>query len=188
VAEVLKKTYNISSKSAVLDIGCAKGFLLYDLRELTHCDVKGMDISSYAISHALEGFGDYQSKRVPNLNSDQSQGLERLARDELLPNMIIGSADRLPWADNSFDLVLSINTAHNLCLLSCTDSIKEMIRVCKDKKSMFIQLDAFRNDSERSTMENWNLTAKTILSVEEWLHLFKQIDYKGDYFWTTFKA
>ncbi|MFH1583678.1 MAG: hypothetical protein ABIA56_00945, partial [Actinomycetota bacterium] len=65
-------------------------------------------------------------------------------------------------------------------------AIKEMMRVCKNEKNMFIQVDAYRTEDERKTIENFNLTAKTILSVDEWLKLFEEIEYKGNYYWTIF--
>jgi ubiquinone/menaquinone biosynthesis C-methylase UbiE len=180
VAKKIKDIYNLKENNSVLDIGCAKGFLVYDLKELIPgITVLGLDISSYSLNNALDGFDKY-IRRTKNIEVF----LEDNLRKEISPFLIKGSADELPWSDNSFDLVLSINTLHNLPLDRCEKAIKEMIRVSKNKEKMFIQVDSYRNNKEQEAIFNWNLTAQTILSTEEWTNLFKKNNYKGDYFWT----
>ena len=168
VVEKLREVYGINERSSILDVGCAKGFLVYDLKDMVPgVKTVGIDISNYAINHAMDGHED------------------QTAKEKILPFLIEGSADFLPWADNSFDVVLSINTIHNLPLERCKKAIKEMMRVCRTNK-MFIQVDAYRNNDEKELMEAWNLTGETILSAEDWIKLFKEVGYEGDYFWTTF--
>jgi hypothetical protein len=79
--------------------------------------------------------------------------------------------------------VISINTIHNLEINDCIQALKEIERVSKGKS--FITVDAFRTDEEKSRMFDWNLTAKTILSVVEWEALFVEVGYTGDYYWFT---
>ncbi len=119
--------------------------------------VAGIEISEYAINQA--------DKKV-------------------FPFLTKGSADNLPYPDNSFDVVLSINTAHNLPKEKCKKAIQEMRRVCKPNGNMYIQVDAYRTPEEKERMEQWVLTAELAMSVDEWLEFFKEIGYKGDYFWT----
>lgn len=139
----------------VLDVGCGKGFMLYDISRLVH-DVKvaGLDISRYAIEHGLA---------------------------EVRPHLVVGDAKSLPYASNSFDLVISINTVHNLELGECKNAIREISRVSKG--SAFITVDAYSNEDEKERMMAWNLTAKTILSVDDWKTLFEEVGYEGDFFW-----
>ena len=87
----------------------------------------------------------------------------------------------MPYEDDSFDYVISINTIHNLDLDECKKALKEIQRV--SKKDAFITVDAYNNANEKIKMFEWNLTAKTILSVEEWKKLFDETGYTGDYFW-----
>lgn len=139
----------------VLDVGCAKGFMLYDFSRLVKdVRVAGLDISRYAIEQSLA---------------------------EVKPYLVVGDARSLPYATSSFDLVISINTVHNLELDDCKAAIREICRVSKGRA--FITVDAYSNEVEKERMMAWNLTAKTILSVDEWKTLFEEVGYEGDFFW-----
>lgn len=149
------KHFALSPNSIVLDVGCAKGFMLYDFTQLVPgIEVQGLDISEYAINNAKE---------------------------EVKANLQVGNAVKLPYEDNSFDAVFSINTVHNLELDDCATALQEIMRVSKGKA--FITVDAFRNDEEKERMFAWNLTAKTIMHVDEWKAFFKKVGYTGDYYW-----
>lgn len=147
--------FNLNKNLKVLDVGCAKGFMLFDLKEaIPNIEVEGVDISSYAIENAKE---------------------------EIKPFLKVANAKKLPYEDNSFDLVISINTIHNLEKEECAKALKEIERVSKGKS--FITVDAYRNEEEKEAMFAWNLTAKTIMSVDEWKKFFKDVGYTGDYYW-----
>ena len=151
----LKEYWKLNSSSSVLDVGCAKGFFLYDLKKkIPKIKVAGVDISKYAIK---------ESKK------------------EIKKFLKVCSADKLPFKDNSFDYVISINTIHNLPKKRCEKTLTEINRVAKKKS--FITVDAYRNNKEKKRMYDWNLTAKTILSVKNWKKLFKKNNFKGDYYW-----
>ena len=147
--------YALTENCRILDVGCAKGFMLYDLQHLLpKAQLSGIDISTYAISEAIE---------------------------EIRPSLEIGSADTLPYQDDSFDLVISINTIHNLPINRCKKALQEIQRVtCRDA---FITVDAWRNERERENLLKWNLTALTYMHVDEWVALFSEIGYTGDYWW-----
>ena len=147
--------WKLNSKSSVLDVGCAKGFMLYDIKKLIPgIKVSGIDISHYAVNSADEKISKF---------------------------LQVGNAKSLPYDDNSFDVVISINTIHNLDKDECGMAIREISRV--SKINSFITVDAFRTEEEKRRMFEWNLTAKTILSVDEWKKFFKENNYTGDYFW-----
>jgi len=147
--------FNLNSSSRVLDVGCAKGFFLHDLQEaLPGIDVNGIDISQYAIDNSIESV---QSK------------------------VRLGDARQLEFPDSSFDFVMSINTIHNLDRDDCAKALTEIQRVSGGKS--FITVDAYRNETERERMEAWNLTALTMMSVDEWKEFFKEVGYDGDYYW-----
>ena len=184
IVKRLQELYDINSESAILDIGCAKGFLLYDLQEIIpRINVAGIDISEYALNNAMGGYGKYLVTNL-GISQEKASKLEEKAKRKILPHMIKGSAEKLPWPDNSFDVVLSINTTHNLSEDKIKQSIYEMNRVCRNPNNMFIQLDSYRTPEEKERMENWVLTAETMKDIDGWLNLFKESGYKGDYFWT----
>ena len=157
VVLTFKDFWKIKEGDSLLDIGCAKGFMIYDFyRQIEGIKLKGIDISNYAIENSHE---------------------------EIKKFLSVADAKSLPFDDGSFDHVISINTIHNLDIDDCIKAIKEIIRV--SKKNTFITVDAFKSDEEKKRMFDWNLTAKTILSVDEWKNLFKEIGYEGDFFWFT---
>ena len=149
------KHFNLNENSKVLDVGCAKGFMLFDMKEsIPNITIEGIDISSYAIENAKE---------------------------EIKQFLRVGNAKELPYEDNSFDVVISINTIHNLEKKECAKALQEIQRVSKGKS--FITVDAYRNEEEKEAMYAWNLTAKTIMSVDEWIAFFEEVGYTGDYYW-----
>lgn len=155
VVPSFERYWDLSSSDSLLDVGCAKGFMLYDFKRLIKgLKVKGIDISKYAIENSLEQVKEFVS---------------------------VGDAKALNFGDNEFDYVISINTVHNLEVEDCKKALKEISRVAK--KGSFITVDAYRNDEEKKKMYEWNLTAKTILSIEDWKNLFKEINFDGDYYW-----
>ena len=155
VIPTFQEYYNLNNYSKILDVGCAKGFMLHDFKKLIPgIHIKGIDISEYAINNCI--------KDVEN-------------------DVSVADARSMPFDDNTFDLVISINTVHNLNLKDCKKALNEITRV--SKRSCFITVDAFTNDEEKEAMFSWNLTAKTILHVNDWKKLFIEVGYHGDYYW-----
>ena len=128
--------------------------MLYDFLQYNNKFSIQVDISNYAISNSMP---------------------------EVKANLEVGNAKELNFENNSFDLVISINTIHNLEKPECAKSLKEIERV--SKKNKFIIVDAYRNEDEKKRMYAWNLTAKTIMHVNEWKVFFEENDYTGDYYW-----
>jgi len=121
---------------------------------MPHLTTTGIDISAYAIEHAIE---------------------------TVKPFLRVGNAKELPYEDNSFDLVISINTIHNLPLEECKQALREIQRV--SRQHAFITVDAWRTEAERTRMLQWNLTALTYMHVHDWQKLFAEVGYTGDYYW-----
>tara|TARA_Y100000746_G_C15427341_1_gene416958 strand:+ start:564 stop:1223 length:660 start_codon:yes stop_codon:yes gene_type:complete len=158
VAKDIKKFFKLQKSSKLLDIGCAKGFLINDLIDID-VDAYGLEISKYAIENSMEN----------------THG-----------RIHLGNAIKLPFPSNSFDCVISINTIHNLTRSNCIKSIKEMVRVCKTNK-IFIQVDSYLNKKQKKIFEEWVLTAKYHDYPKNWKNLFEASGYKGYYNWTIIK-
>ena len=155
VVPTFRDYYSLTGESAVLDVGCAKGFMVRDFKELIPgISVNGIDISDYAIGCAEEDISD---------------------------DLKVADARELPFDDASFDLVVSINTIHNLDREGVVQALGEIERV--SHSFSYVTVDAYRNEEERERMMKWNLTARTILSDSEWVGLFAEAGYKGDYYW-----
>jgi len=147
--------YHLAPDAAVLDVGCAKGFMLHDFREIMpQVSVSGIEISQYALDNSME---------------------------DVKPFLRQGNAKQLPYDGNSFDLVISINTVHNLPLVECKQALQEIERVSRGNS--FIMVDAWRDDPEKEIMFKWNLTGLTIMHVDDWESLFDEVGYTGDYTW-----
>jgi ubiquinone/menaquinone biosynthesis C-methylase UbiE len=154
VANDIVLHFGLKPGDRVLDVGCAKGFLVKDLLALG-IDAYGVDVSNYALMKC---------------------------EPEVVGRLQIGNAESLPFPDKSFDAVLSINTIHNLSRESCKLALHEIERLAPGNS--FVQVDSYRTQEQKKVFESWVLTAKFYDYPSGWLHLFKEAGYTGDYFWT----
>ena len=155
VVPTFQKRYGLTGESSLLDVGCAKGFMLKDFAEaIPGMTVAGIDVSDYAIANAVEGMEHFVQ---------------------------VADARDLPFEDDSFDLVVSVNTIHNLERVEVVDSLREIQRV--SRRWSFVVVDAYRDATEKDRIDAWNLTALTVLSTDDWVDLFREAGYTGDYFW-----
>lgn len=155
VARTIVDHFALAPGDRVLDVGCAKGFLMSEMQRTEQLDVWGLDISQYAIEHAHE----------------DARG--RIVR---------GCASRLPMRDGSMAAVLAINVVHNLERDDCVRAVREIERVAPGRG--YIQVDAWRSAIERQAMLDWVLTARTLGSDAFWRELFDEAGYTGAYHWT----
>jgi ubiquinone/menaquinone biosynthesis C-methylase UbiE len=156
VAEDIVKHFSLRAGDRILDVGCAKGFLVKDLQKACPgLEAFGIDISEYALMNC---------------------------EPEVVGRLHLGSAVRLPFPANSFDAVISINTVHNLERHELVTALKEIERLAPGKG--FVQVDSYRDPEQRALFEEWVLTAKFHDYPEGWVNLFNEAGYTGDYYWT----
>ena len=156
VAKDIITHFGLKPGDRVLDVGCGKGFLAKDL--ILVCpglEAFGLDISEYALMNC---------------------------EPEVVGRLHLGTADKLPFPDNSFSAVISINTTHNLPRQRCIKAVKEIERLAPGKG--FIQVDSYRTPEQKEIFESWVLTAEFHDYPEGWIELFKEAGYTGDYYWT----
>ncbi|UCH74981.1 MAG: class I SAM-dependent methyltransferase [Rhodospirillales bacterium] len=155
VIPTMQAHFGLTAASSVLDVGCGKGFMMHDMAALIPgITVKGVDISEFAIEHAIE---------------------------DMRPHVQVADARELPFDDDSFDVVISINTVHNLARDECGRALREIMRVSRGRA--FVTVDAWRTDAEKEAMIAWNLTAQTMMHVDDWISFFAEVGYTGDYYW-----
>lgn len=155
VARNLIRHYGLKNGDRVLDVGCGKGFLLFEMKKLLDgLNVSGIDISPYAIENAKE---------------------------EIRPFLAAGKAQELPYEDHSFDLVISITTLHNLHIDDLEKAICGIERVKKPGGKSYIVVESYRNEQEKDNLLNWQLTCECFYTPEEWEWLFDRFGYTGDH-------
>lgn len=153
VADRIAAHYGLKAGDRVLDVGCGKAFLLYDLtKAVPGLIVRGLDVSAYAVENAKE---------------------------EVRPFLDVGNATHLPYPDASFDLVLSLNTLHNLYCYDLEKALHEVMRVGRRHK--FICVESYRNEVEKANLLYWQLTCEAFNTPEEWAWWFAHSGYDGDH-------
>ena len=159
VAEEMVRYYGLRPGASILDVGCGKGFLLYEFTQvLPGARVAGLDISEYAVAHA---------------------------KDEVRPFLRVGIAARLPFDARSFDLVISINTLHNLYIYDLVSALREIERVARGPR--YVVVEAYRNEREKVNLMYWQLTCRAFHTPEEWEWIYAQAGYTGDYSFIVFE-
>jgi ubiquinone/menaquinone biosynthesis C-methylase UbiE len=153
VAKKLVETYHLPADAKILDVGCGKGFLMYEFtRLLPHSEVTGFDISDHALNHGKEEV--------------RSKVFEHRAQDTY------------PFPDKHFDLVVSLTTFHNLAVYDLKKGLRDMERVAKNK---YLVVEAYRDEQELFNLQCWALTCESFFTPDEWVWLFNEFGYTGDY-------
>lgn len=153
VAEAMARHYGLAAGQRVLDVGCGKGFLLYEFSQVVPgLEVAGLDISEYAIENAKE---------------------------EVRPFLKVGHARSLPFADRSFDLVVSINTLHNLECFDLDAALREIERVSRRHK--YLVVESYRTEEEKANLLYWQLTCESFHRPAGWEWWFQRTGYTGDW-------
>jgi ubiquinone/menaquinone biosynthesis C-methylase UbiE len=156
VAEDMVRHFGLKPGDRVLDVGCAKGFLVKDLLKVCPgLEAFGLDISEYALMKC---------------------------EPEVVGRLHLGNATRLPFPDKSFNAVISLNTVHNLERTELITALREIERLAPRRG--FVQVDSYRTPEQRALFEEWVLTAKFHDYPDGWVKLFREAGYTGDYYWT----
>lgn len=153
IAQDMVRHYGLKAGDKILDVGCGKAFLLYEFTQAAPgIEIAGLDISQYALDHAKE---------------------------EIKPFLRDGNCTELPYKDNSFDFVFSLNTFHNLANMELNKAIKEVERVGRGAK--YICVESYRNEREKANLIYWQLTCESFHRPEGWVWEFERADYTGDW-------
>lgn len=155
VAQDIFLKYGLKDDAKILDIGCAKGFLLKDIKDLyPSAEVWGLDISGYALEEAY------------NLG---------------LNNLILGNAASLPFEDKAFDFIFCNNSLHNI--LNINETIVSLKEISRVGKSAWVSIAAYVTEEEKERIDSWAVVATTYMSQNNWLRMFDVSGYDYDYYW-----
>lgn len=158
IVKKMIKYYKLKENAKILDIGCAKGFMLYDFKKnIPKSTIRGIDVSKYCKKEAHPLVRKY---------------------------ITVGNCKKLPYKDNYFDLVVSISTVHNLEEKYIKQALSEIIRV--SKTNIYLRVKAYKTLKQKKIIDNWNLVAKSNLSEKKWIKLFKEVKFKGEYSFSKF--
>lgn len=153
LAEKMAAHYGLKADDRILDIGCGKGFLLYEFTQaVPGLRVAGLDISAYGIENAKE---------------------------EVRPCLQVGDCRALPYADGEFDLVLSLGAFHNLPIEGVFQALGEMQRVGRGPG--YFMVESFRTEREKANLLYWQLTCQSFHSPESWAWIADRAGYRGDH-------
>ena len=159
-AEAMAEYYGLKPGDKILDVGCGKGYLLYEFTQaVPGVEVTGIDISKYAIEHS---------------------------KDEVKPFLHTGNAVSLPFDDDTFDFVVSITTFHNLYNYELRKAFQEIQRVGKGNRKHVI-VESYRDEREKANLLYWQLTCRTFYTPEEWEWFMEESGYVGDYSYIVFR-
>ncbi|MDP2330651.1 MAG: class I SAM-dependent methyltransferase [Reyranella sp.] len=154
LAERLAAHYDLKAGERILDVGCGKGFLLHELSQVVPgLVVEGLDISAYALANA---------------------------KPEIQEKLHLGTADALPFADKSYDAVVSLGTLHNLPVERALKAFAEIARVSREARN-YVMVESFRNEREKTNLMYWQLTCESLLSIASWEWIMGQAGYRGDH-------
>jgi SAM-dependent methyltransferase len=154
VADEFVAHYDLRPGDRILDVGCGKSFLLFEFtRSVRGIDVSGIDVSEYGLENAKAEVRDF---------------------------LELANANALPYDDQSFDFVYSVNVLHNLKIQDLFKSLKEIGRVGRDGRA-HVTVESYRNEREKANLLYWQLTCESFYSPSEWEWIFEQSGYLGDY-------
>ncbi|MDA9663196.1 class I SAM-dependent methyltransferase [bacterium] len=159
IAKKIIKHFKLNNNSKILDAGCGKGYLLYEIKQiLPNIKIVGFDISRYGIKNSHPKIKKYL------FNHDINQ--------------------KTNFKNKEFDLVISLGCLHNLKIYNLVKTIREIVRIGKKN---YIMVESYRNDKELFNLQCWALTCQSFFSDDQWIWLLKSSGYKGCFEFIHFK-
>ncbi len=157
IAKKITNEYNLDNKSSFLQLGCEKGFLLHDLKNiLPNLKIHGLETSDYAVKNSMEDVKKYIRKTKNYID--------------------------LEYEDNKFDFILALGVVYTHNLSDAIQCLKEIQRIGKGKS--FITLASCETMKDYWLFRQWTLLGTTILPKNDWIEVLNHANYTGDYYFT----
>ena len=161
IAKKIANEYNLDNKSSFLQLGCEKGFLLHDLKNiLPNLKIRGLETSDYAVNNSMEDVRKYISKTKNYIN--------------------------LEYEENKFDFILALGVVYTLNLSDAIQCLKEIQRISKGKS--FVILASYETIQDYWLFRQWTVLGSTILLKNDWIEVLNHVNYTGDYYFTSAKS
>ncbi len=153
VAKKIIKKFKLNNNSKILDIGCGKGYLLFEIKKiLPNIYIAGFDRSKYALKNAHK---------------------------EIKENLILHNAKKkYPFKNKYFDLAISLGCFHNLEINDLKFNLNEIQRI---SNKSYIMIESYRNEKELFNLQCWALTCESFFSKKEWEWIFREFKYNNFY-------
>ena len=101
------------------------------------------------------------------------------AKEEIKKDLFIHQAQKpYPFKNKQFDLVISLGCLHNLEIHELKVALSEIERV---GKKGYVMLESYRNEKELFNLQCWALTCESFFSKKEWIWIYNNFGYTGDY-------
>ena len=156
IVERLIDNYDLGAESKLLDVGCAKGYLVNDFNLNTAVGAaSGVDISAYPLICGT--------------------------RENMQGTFICCNATNLPFEDKSFEIVVCKDTLHNL--LTENELLKALAELQRVAKKAWVRVGAYNTEEQKEKLDNWATFATCYFKPEKWMELFAKAGFQGDYDW-----
>ena len=136
---------------------------------------KILDLGSMDINGTIKNQIDFESSYI---GADLEPGKN--------VDVVLENPYKLPFEDNSFDFVIAFASIYMLNFSGVLSALREIQRVCKG--TSYVTLGAYQTKEKKELFLEWTLLGTTILHKDEWLEVFQETGYTGDYFFTSAKS
>lgn len=148
--QMMITNYSLKPGMKVLEVGCAKGFILFEFFKLDYY-VKGVDLSQYAVDNS-----------IPSVK----------------PHLLCQSCIALPFLDDEFDFVYSKEMLPHLSEEEIELAILELMRVTKGN-SIFLEIQVSKDTESAELINKWDRTHKTVRTAKWWKNKLNTLQYEG---------
>lgn len=137
----------LDKNDKIIELGCAKGFILYEFWKLGFRNILGQDVSNYAIKNS----------------KTEIKGM-------LMPKCI----SKIEAKDNSVKLLFSKEVLPHLSIQKMMKTFNEISRVIKDDGIIYLEIQTGSDKQALNKMRLWDPTHKIVKTKNWWEKILKK--------------